>query len=85
MDTLKKIFPLSFKYTADVANLIIGILIYAVGGVILNLLIGLPTMLPFAEGIPGLGLITGMLTSLVGIYCTAGIVIQVLVFTKVLK
>ena len=33
MDALKKIFPLSWKYTKDVANLIIGIIIYIVVGI----------------------------------------------------
>ena len=34
MDMLKKFFPISFKYADTVANLIIGILIYLVGGAI---------------------------------------------------
>ena len=34
MDMLKKCFPLSFKYTDSVANLIIGILIYLVAGAV---------------------------------------------------
>ena len=33
MDALKKIFPLSWKYTKDVANLIIGIIVYIVVGI----------------------------------------------------
>lgn len=79
MDTLQKLFPLSFKYADTVANLVIGILIYVVGGAIAGTLIG------FLSAIPIIGLIFSLLGSLVGIYCLAGIVIQVLVFTKVLK
>lgn len=79
MDTLQKLFPLSFKYADTVANLVIGILIYVVGGAIAGTVIG------FLAAIPIIGLLFSLLGSLVGIYCLAGIVIQVLVFTKVLK
>ena len=79
MDTLKTFFPLSFKYVQDVASLIIGILIYIVAGTVGGALIGL------LHSIPVLGWIAGIVGSLLGLYCTAGIVIQILVFAKVLK
>jgi uncharacterized membrane protein len=79
MDILKKIFPLSWAYTKDVANLIIGILIYIVGGAIAGAVIG------FLSAIPVIGLVFGLVGSLIGIYSLAGIVLQILVFTKVLK
>jgi len=79
MDILKKIFPLSWAFTKDVANLIIGILIYVVGGAIAGAIIGL------LAAIPVIGIIFGLVGSLIGIYSLAGIVIQILVFTKVLK
>lgn len=79
MDLLKKLFPISFNYASDVTKLIIGILIYVVGGTIAGAVIG------FLAGIPVIGLIFSIVGSVLGIYCTAGIVIQVLVFLKVLK
>ena len=81
MDTLKSLFPLSFKYTKDVANLIIGILIYIVVGAIGGVLIGIVGGLPIAI----LGWAARIVGGLLDLYCVAGIVIQVLVFAKVLK
>ena len=46
MDALKKFFPLSFKYTKDVANLIIGIIIYLVVGAVAGILIGVLALIP---------------------------------------
>lgn len=79
MDLLKKLFPISFKYVGDVAKLIIGILIYIVGDIIAGVVIGL------LASIPVIGIIFSLIGSLVGLYCLAGIVIQLLVFFKVLK
>lgn len=79
MDMLKKLFPLSFKYTDSVANLIIGILIYLVAGFIAGALIAILAKIPL------IGLIFGIAGGLVDLYCFAGIVIQVLVYIKVLK
>lgn len=79
MDALKTFFPLSFKYVKDVANLIIGILIYIIVGTVGGALIG------FLHAIPVVGWIAGIVGSLLSLYCVAGIVIQVLVFAKVLK
>ena len=79
MDTLKRFFPLSFKFAKDVANLIIGIIIYVVIGAVAPAILGILGFLPI------IGWILGIVSSLVGIYCLAGIVIQILVFAKVLK
>ena len=79
MDMLKKFFPISFKYADTVANLIIGILIYLVGGAIAGTIIG------WLSAIPLVGLVFGLVGSLLGIYSFAGIVIEVLLFAKVLK
>ena len=76
---LKKFFPLSFKYSDTVSNLIIGILIYIVGDIIAGAVIGL------LAAIPLIGWLFGIIGSLVGLYCLAGIVIEVLIFAKVLK
>ena len=87
MDTLKKLFPLSWKYTKDAANLIIGILIYLAVGLVAGALIALSGLI--TGWIPVVGAIIGWLLGIVGavvdLYVLAGIVIQILVFTKVIK
>lgn len=79
METLKKIFPLSFKYTGSVANLIIGILIYIVVGIVGGLVIGLTALIPI------INIVCGLLGAIIDVYVIAGIVIQFLVHFKVLK
>ena len=79
MDMLKKFFPISFKYADTVANLVIGILIYLVGGAIAGTIIG------WLSAIPLIGLVFGLVGSVLGIYSLAGIVIEVLLFAKILK
>ena len=80
MDTLKKFFPISIKYTGSVKDLIIGIVIYLVAGLIVSFLLGL-----VGKILPFLGLILGLVGGIFDLYCTVGIVLQVLVFAKVLK
>ena len=46
MDILKKLFPLSFKMTGSVANLIIGTIIYLVVGIIVGAVSGLLAAIP---------------------------------------
>ncbi len=86
MDMLKKIFPLSWKYTKDVANLIIGIIIQLVVGIIAGVVIGVAGLF---TGIPVLGFILALVLRIVGslidLYVLVGIVLQVLVFAKVIK
>ena len=79
METLKKIFPLSFKYTKSVADLVIGILIYLVVGLIGGLIIGLTALIPIVN------ILCGIAGGLLDLYVVAGIVIQILVFCKVIK
>ncbi len=87
MEALKKIFPLSWKYTKDVANLVIGIILYVVVGIVAGALIALSTLL--IGWIPVIGWLVawalGVVGSLIGVYVLAGIVIQILVFAKVIK
>ena len=87
MDALKKIFPLSFKRTDTAANLIIGILLYVVVAIVAGALIFLATKLGGWIPVVGaiLGWALGVVGSLIGVYTFAGIVIQILVFAKVLK
>ncbi|MBE6558313.1 MAG: hypothetical protein E7661_04815 [Ruminococcaceae bacterium] len=79
MDALKKLFPLSFKFTKDVPNLIIGILIYLVVGIIGGVVIGITALIPIVN------IICGLVGGLLDLYVLAGIVIQILVFAKVIK
>lgn len=79
MDLLKKVFPYSFKEIKTVADLIIGILVYLVVGLVVGALIGLLAKLPI------IGWIIGIAGGLVDLYCLVGIVLQVLLYTKVLK
>ncbi len=87
MEALKKLFPLSFKRTDSVGSLVVGILIYLVVGLVAGVLIALSTMIvgwiPVVGAIIGWAL--GIVSSLIGLYVLAGIIIQILVFCKVIK
>ncbi len=87
METLKKIFPLSWKYSSSASQLVIGILLLIVVGIVVGVLIALSTMLtgwiPVAGAISGW--VLGIVSSLIGVYVLAGIVIEFLVFAKVIK
>lgn len=78
MDLLRKFFPYSFRAN-DVAGLIVTILVYIVADVVCGFAIGL------LSGLPLIGIVIGLVGSLLGIYFFAGIVIAVLHFLKVLK
>ena len=86
MDLLKKLFPISWKYKSEAKDLVIGIIIYLVAGIIGGVLLGIAGLF---TGIPVLGAILGILLRAIGalldLYVVAGIVIEVLLFTKVLK
>ncbi len=87
METLKKYFPLSFKWVDTVANLVIGIIVYVVLGILAGAVIGLATLLVGWIPVVGLiiGWVLGLAGSLVGLYVLAGLVIHILVFCKVIK
>ena len=87
METLKKFFPLSFKWTDSVANLVIGIIVYVVLSIIAGAVIALATFLVGWLPVVGaiLGWALGLVGSLVGLYFLAGLVIHILVFCKVIK
>ncbi len=78
METLKKIFPLSFQ-AKDVSQLIIYCLIYLVAGIVFGFVIGILARIPF------LGYIFALISSLTELYITAGLVILFLYYFKVLK
>ena len=79
MDMLKKIFPLSFQPKPDVASLVINILLQlvvsAVAGWVIKIVVGIPLI----------GIVFGLVGSLVGLYFTAGIIISLLDYFKILK
>ena len=79
MDTLKKLFPYSFKNKKDIAALVINVLVYLVVGAIAGALIAL------LSGIPIVGWIIGIVGTIVDIYVFAGVVISILDYFKVLK
>ena len=81
MDILKKIFPLSWKFTGSVANLIIGVLVYLVIGIIGGVALGIVGLIP----LPLLGTLLGLVGALIDLYVVGGIVIMFLAHFKVLK
>ena len=87
MEFLKKLFPLSWKFTKDVANLIIGIVVYVIAGIVAGALITVATMI--TGWIPALGKLIawalGVVGSLIGIYVLVGIIVLILVYCKVIK
>ncbi len=81
MDILKKLFPLSFKFTQDVAHLVIGIIIYVVASILAGVVIGIVGLI----NLPLLPILLRLLGALIEVYTVGGIVVQILAFTKVLK
>ncbi len=86
MDMLKKIFPLSWKYTKDLTSLVIGIVIQLIVGIVAGLILWVAG---FLTAIPVLGLILALILriagSLVDLYVLVGIILQLLIFFKVIK
>jgi len=78
MDILKKFFPHAFKAT-ELKAFIISLVVYVLIDVVCGFVIGL------LAKIPVLGIIFGLLGSLVGLYALVGVVLSILVFVKVLK
>lgn len=78
MDMLKKFFPFSFK-AKEVKDLIINIVIYLVVSIVGGWVLGL------LGGIPLIGAVAGLVSSLLGLYCLVGIVLAVLDYLKILK
>jgi len=80
MDFLKKLLPMSFKKT-ETNDLVKRIVIYAVCIILAGVVAGLVMLLQ----IPVLNLLLGLIVSLVELYCTAGIVLAILVHCNVIK
>lgn len=81
MDFLKKLFPLSFKKSSEVKDLVIRIIIYVVIGFVVGLVGALISLLQ----IPVLNILMSLISSVVGLYTTAGIVLAILVHCNVIK
>lgn len=79
MDLLKKIFPLSFKYTKDITSLIIGIIVHLVVLVVGGFAIWVATFVPI------IGWLIGALGGVLDLYVAVGVVLQILAFLKVIK
>lgn len=82
MDILKKVFPLSFK-SADIAYFIISLIVYVLASTIIGVINGILLLIPLIGFI--IAAVFGLISSIVGIYCLAGIVISILVFLKVMQ
>ncbi len=88
METLKKIFPLSFKEMKSGGDLAVGIIIYVVAGLIGGAILALTGWLVgLIGGVIGglLGTLLGIVGTVIEVYVVGGIVLQILYFCKVLK
>lgn len=72
METIKKLFPYSFG-AQDVKGLIVKIVVYLLASAVLGTIIGL---------IPVIG---DIVSWVIGLYCTVGLIIAILDYLKVLK
>ena len=81
MDFLKKLFPVSFNCKDEPSKLVIGIIIYVVIGILGGAVLALTSLI----NLPLIGIICSFIGSLLELYTTAGIVLSILVFCKVLK
>ena len=87
MDTLKNLFPLSWKYTKDTSNLVVGIIVYIVAAIIAGVVIALGALI--VGWLPAIGglicAILGIIGGVIELYVIIGIVLQLLVYFKVIK
>ena len=87
MDTLRKLFPLSFKKMETVDNLVIAVVIYLVIGIVASLLMALAGLL--TGWIPVVGIAVGWVLRIIGIfvdaYVVGGIVLLFLHHFNVIK
>ena len=78
MDVLKQLFPLSFK-VKDSNDCVISVIIYLVVSILFGAVVAI------LDFIPVINVLLGVLGSLVGVYCVAGIILSILKITKVMK
>ena len=78
MEMLKKFFPLAFK-AKDGMKLAVSVIIYILIDFVCGLVIGLLAKLPL------IGVLFGLVGSVIGLYALIGIILSILVFLKVVK
>ena len=78
MDVLKQLFPLSFKVN-DSNDCVISVIIYLVVSILFGVVVAI------LDFIPVINVLLGVLGTLVGVYCVAGIILSILKITKVMK
>lgn len=82
MDFLRKFWPSAFKLEKKVVKpFVIQLIIYVLVGVVLSVASALLALL----GIAIVNILMSIISSVVGLYCTAGIVFSILKFTGVFK
>ena len=82
MDFLRKFWPSAFKLEKKVVKpFVIQLIIYVLIGVVLSVASALLGLL----GIAIVDILMSVISSIVGLYCTAGIVFSILKFTGVFK
>ena len=79
MDTLKKLFPFSFRPLKSLTDLIISLILLIVADAVCGVVIGLLAHLPL------IGWIIGLVGGLLGLYFFVSIVLIILNYLKVLK
>ena len=76
---MKQYFPLSVKAKESIGSLIVSLIIYCGVFYLVNFACGLLGKLPLV------GLITGIVQLIVGLYCGVGAILALLYFFKLLK
>jgi hypothetical protein len=79
METLKKLFPYSFKEKNDVAALVLNIIAFIVAGFVIGVIISLLARIPF------IGILVSILGGAIDLYITISIVLSILDYLKILK
>lgn len=79
METLKKLFPYSFKEKNDVAALVLNIIAFIVAGFVIGVIISLLARIPF------IGILVSILGGAIDLYIAISIVLSILDYLKILK
>ena len=82
MDTLKKIFPLSFN-AADTQKFVINLLIYIFAPTVLGIVTGIIAIIPIIGAI--IAWIVGVISGIFSLYCLVGLILLILVYAKAIK
>ena len=78
MDTIKRIFPLSFQ-AEELTSFVKTLVIYLVADLVCGIVFGILGKLPL------IGFAFGLINSLLGIYFTIGLILAILVFVNIIK